>query len=89
MSRLISLNRIIVIAGMETELRELIAKKDDIEEEIKHLNHKCESIDKEKCKNDLTKPSPKASSTMKAFHVQTLSSGSWRIIGTASDDSTN
>ena len=36
---------------MEAELRELIAKKDHIEEEIKHINHKCEAIDKNKCKN--------------------------------------
>jgi len=38
---------------MEAELRELIANKDHLEEEIKHLNHKCEAIDKEKCKNAL------------------------------------
>ena len=38
------------LGKMEADLRELIAKKDKMEEEIKHLNHKCEAIDKEKCK---------------------------------------
>lgn len=35
---------------MEAELRELIAKKDALETEIKQLNHKCEAIDQSKCK---------------------------------------
>lgn len=74
---------------MEAELRELIAKKDALETEIKQLNHKCEAIDQSKCKDSCMQPSPRTSWTLRDFPVLISTLASWPTIATPSADLTN